>query len=134
MNVLRLAGLMLTLLYGRNGWFAPLIRATNFPIVFAFPGMNCSLSMLPEDHKFAIKAFHVTCALPVNNVKARDFMLHVDMFHHITPMTYGASFTPKSENADVLTPNAAIDVRLSEMVAKGSKHGNTECICCCWRC
>ncbi|KAK9863847.1 hypothetical protein WJX84_011470 [Apatococcus fuscideae] len=33
------AGLMLTLLYGRNGWFAPLIRATNFPIVFAFPGM-----------------------------------------------------------------------------------------------
>ncbi|KAK9834381.1 hypothetical protein WJX74_000237 [Apatococcus lobatus] len=33
------AGLMLTLLYGRNGWFAPIIRATNFPIVFAFPGM-----------------------------------------------------------------------------------------------
>ncbi|KAL3151528.1 Sulfate permease 2, chloroplastic [Trebouxia sp. C0009 RCD-2024] len=32
-------GLMLVLLYGREGWFAPLIRATGFNIVFAFPGM-----------------------------------------------------------------------------------------------
>ncbi|KAK9802871.1 hypothetical protein WJX72_005974 [[Myrmecia] bisecta] len=32
-------GLMLVLLYGRNGWFAPIIRATGFNIVFAFPGM-----------------------------------------------------------------------------------------------
>ena len=32
------AGLMLVLLYGREGWFAPLIRATGFNIVFAFPG------------------------------------------------------------------------------------------------
>lgn len=31
-------GLMLVLLYGRNGWFAPVIRATGFNIVFAFPG------------------------------------------------------------------------------------------------
>ena len=37
-SFIAVAGLMLTLLYGRNGWFAPLIRATNFPIVFAFPG------------------------------------------------------------------------------------------------
>lgn len=29
---------MLVLLYGREGWFAPLIRATGFNIVFAFPG------------------------------------------------------------------------------------------------
>lgn len=29
---------MLVLLYGREGWFAPLLRATNFNIVFAFPG------------------------------------------------------------------------------------------------
>lgn len=31
---------MLVLLYGREGWFAPLIRATGFNIVFAFPGDN----------------------------------------------------------------------------------------------
>jgi len=29
---------MLVLLYGRSGWFAPVIRATGFNIVFAFPG------------------------------------------------------------------------------------------------
>jgi len=34
------AGLMLVLLYGREGWFAPLIRATGFNIVFAFPGQR----------------------------------------------------------------------------------------------
>ncbi len=34
------AGLMLVLLYGREGWFAPLIRATGFNIVFAFPGQH----------------------------------------------------------------------------------------------
>lgn len=34
------AGLMLVLLYGREGWFAPLIRATGFNIVFAFPGQS----------------------------------------------------------------------------------------------
>lgn len=33
-------GLMLVLLYGREGWFAPVIRATGFNIVFAFPGMH----------------------------------------------------------------------------------------------
>ena len=33
-------GLMLVLLYGRNGWFAPVIRATGFNIVFAFPGTH----------------------------------------------------------------------------------------------
>ena len=32
------AGLMLVLLYGREGWFAPILRATGFNIVFAFPG------------------------------------------------------------------------------------------------
>jgi hypothetical protein len=32
------AGLMLVLLYGREGWFAPAIRASGFNIVFAFPG------------------------------------------------------------------------------------------------
>ena len=35
-------GLMLVLLYGRNGWFAPVIRATGFNIVFAFPGEACT--------------------------------------------------------------------------------------------
>jgi hypothetical protein len=32
------AGLMLVLLYGREGLFAPVLRATGFKIVFAFPG------------------------------------------------------------------------------------------------
>eukprot|EP01025_Chloroclados_australasicus_P033857 TRINITY_DN3463_c0_g1_i1.p1 TRINITY_DN3463_c0_g1~~TRINITY_DN3463_c0_g1_i1.p1 ORF type:complete len:400 (+),score=37.77 TRINITY_DN3463_c0_g1_i1:182-1201(+) len=32
-------GLMFVLLYGREGWFAPLIRQSGFEIVFAFPGM-----------------------------------------------------------------------------------------------
>lgn len=32
------AGLMLVLLYGREGWFAPIIRASGYNIVFAFPG------------------------------------------------------------------------------------------------
>ena len=31
-------GLMLVLLYGRNGWFAPVLDAVGFNVVFAFPG------------------------------------------------------------------------------------------------
>jgi sulfate/thiosulfate transport system permease protein len=33
------AGLMLVLLYGRNGWFGPLLQAADIRIIFAFPGM-----------------------------------------------------------------------------------------------
>ncbi len=33
------AGLMIVLLYGRNGWFAPLLKAANLQIIFALPGM-----------------------------------------------------------------------------------------------
>lgn len=33
------AGLMIVLLYGRNGWFGPLLEAANFKIIFALPGM-----------------------------------------------------------------------------------------------
>jgi sulfate/thiosulfate transport system permease protein len=33
------AGLMLVLLYGRNGWFGPLLEANDIRIIFAFPGM-----------------------------------------------------------------------------------------------
>lgn len=33
------AGLMIVLLYGRNGWFGPLLNAFDIKIVFAFPGM-----------------------------------------------------------------------------------------------
>ncbi|CAL5228594.1 g11755 [Coccomyxa viridis] len=32
-------GLMLVLLYGREGWFSPVLRAAGFNVVFAFPGM-----------------------------------------------------------------------------------------------
>lgn len=33
------AGLMIVLLYGRNGWFGPLLDANNLKIIFAVPGM-----------------------------------------------------------------------------------------------
>lgn len=33
-------GLMLVLLYGRNGWFAPVLDAVGFNVVFAFPGLR----------------------------------------------------------------------------------------------
>jgi sulfate transport system permease protein len=33
------AGLMLVLLYGRNGWFGPLLNASDIKIIFAVPGM-----------------------------------------------------------------------------------------------
>ncbi|AFY67942.1 sulfate ABC transporter permease subunit CysW [Geitlerinema sp. PCC 7407] len=32
-------GLMLVLLYGRSGWFGPLLSATGFKVIFALPGM-----------------------------------------------------------------------------------------------
>ncbi|MBD2726070.1 sulfate ABC transporter permease subunit CysW [Nostoc sp. FACHB-892] len=33
------AGLMIVLLYGRNGWFGPWLQALDIKIIFAFPGM-----------------------------------------------------------------------------------------------
>ena len=33
------AGLMLILLYGRNGWFGPILEGNNIKIIFALPGM-----------------------------------------------------------------------------------------------
>ncbi|MBW4632490.1 MAG: sulfate ABC transporter permease subunit CysW [Iphinoe sp. HA4291-MV1] len=33
------AGLMIVLLYGRNGWFGPWLEALDIKIIFAFPGM-----------------------------------------------------------------------------------------------
>ena len=33
------AGLMLVLLYGRNGWFGPFLEANNIKLIFAVPGM-----------------------------------------------------------------------------------------------
>jgi sulfate transport system permease protein len=33
------AGLMLVLLYGSRGWFAPLLEANGFKVIFALPGM-----------------------------------------------------------------------------------------------
>lgn len=32
-------GLVLTLLYGRSGWFAPALKGAGLSVVFAFPGM-----------------------------------------------------------------------------------------------
>ena len=33
------AGLMIVLLYGRNGWFGPLLQAADIQVIFALPGM-----------------------------------------------------------------------------------------------
>ncbi|MEH2078802.1 MAG: sulfate ABC transporter permease subunit CysW [Nostoc sp.] len=33
------AGLMIVLLYGRNGWFGPWLQAHDIKVIFAFPGM-----------------------------------------------------------------------------------------------
>lgn len=33
------AGLMIVLLYGRNGWFGPLLEASGIKVIFAIPGM-----------------------------------------------------------------------------------------------
>jgi sulfate transport system permease protein len=33
------AGLMIVLLYGRNGWFGPFLEQANIKIIFALPGM-----------------------------------------------------------------------------------------------
>lgn len=33
------AGLMIVLLYGRNGWFGPLLQAADMQVIFAIPGM-----------------------------------------------------------------------------------------------
>ena len=33
------AGLMIVLLYGRNGWFGPLLEAANIKVIFAMPAM-----------------------------------------------------------------------------------------------
>ncbi|NMG21672.1 sulfate ABC transporter permease subunit CysW [Brasilonema bromeliae] len=33
------AGLMVVLLYGRNGWFGPALQALDIKVIFAFPGM-----------------------------------------------------------------------------------------------
>ncbi len=33
------AGLMIVLLYGRNGWLGPFLEAINFRVIFALPGM-----------------------------------------------------------------------------------------------
>ena len=42
------AGLMLVLLYGREGLFAPILRAAGFRVVFAFPGEACQ--QVPYPH------------------------------------------------------------------------------------
>ncbi len=42
------AGLMIVLLYGRNGWFGPLLQAANIKIIFAMPAMvlaSCFITM-----------------------------------------------------------------------------------------
>ena len=51
------------LLYGRNGWFAPVIRATGFNIVFAFPGKPGPghASLL---HKLDLLVLELWCAGP----------------------------------------------------------------------
>lgn len=40
------AGLMIVLLYGKNGWFGPLLEATNIKIIFAMPAMVLASSFI----------------------------------------------------------------------------------------
>jgi sulfate transport system permease protein len=40
------AGLMIVLLYGRNGWFGPLLGAANIKIIFAMPAMILASSFI----------------------------------------------------------------------------------------
>jgi sulfate transport system permease protein len=40
------AGLMIVLLYGRNGWFGPLLGAANIKIIFAMPAMVLASSFI----------------------------------------------------------------------------------------
>ncbi|HEY9728598.1 MAG TPA: hypothetical protein V6D50_19285, partial [Chroococcales cyanobacterium] len=40
------AGLMIVLLYGRNGWFGPLLQANDIKIIFAFPGMALATAFI----------------------------------------------------------------------------------------
>ncbi len=62
---------MLVLMYGRNGWFAPLLRKYGVRIVFAFPGVTCLLLL------FLDAATHLMCERPpadgsVQNVLASE--------------------------------------------------------------
>ena len=49
---------MLVLLYGREGWFAPVIRASGYNVVFAFPGRVSPLAGL------LCTLTHVCCSHP----------------------------------------------------------------------
>jgi sulfate transport system permease protein len=40
------AGLMIVLLYGKNGWFGPLLEAANIKIIFAMPAMILASSFI----------------------------------------------------------------------------------------
>jgi sulfate transport system permease protein len=40
------AGLMIVLLYGRNGWFGPWLQANDIKIIFAFPGMALATAFI----------------------------------------------------------------------------------------
>jgi sulfate transport system permease protein len=40
------AGLMIVLLYGQNGWFGPLLERLDWKIVFAFPGMALATAFI----------------------------------------------------------------------------------------
>jgi sulfate/thiosulfate transport system permease protein len=40
------AGLMIVLLYGRNGWFGPILEANDIKVIFALPGMILATSFV----------------------------------------------------------------------------------------
>jgi sulfate/thiosulfate transport system permease protein len=40
------AGLMIVLLYGRNGWLGPILEANNWKVIFAVPGMILATSFV----------------------------------------------------------------------------------------
>jgi sulfate transport system permease protein len=40
------AGLMIVLLYGRNGWFGPPLKAADFAVIFSLPGMVIATALV----------------------------------------------------------------------------------------
>jgi len=86
-------GLMLVLLYGRNGWFAPVLDAVGFNVVFAFPGLQVQHDIAHSD---------ITVHLP-------GFALHlitVPIASHVVGITVpgmcGAIILSKLPSRDVM--------------------------------
>jgi len=60
----QLTGLMLVLLYGREGWFSPVLRAAGFNVVFAFPGISPYLSSVQVHGRNCLRTWQAPILIP----------------------------------------------------------------------